>query len=191
MGVTVHGGVSAVAATVAVVGMWAQCWDLIFQEKWEIWVCGCSLLIFKCWEIIQIFFKNKFILFIYFWLRWVFVAARGLSLVAASGGCSSLRCVGFSLRWLLLLRSTGSRRVGFSSCGMRFLKTYICRAVSTRQPPIWDLWWSLCWFDHLFWISLIKSMGLMPVHKVTLLKSLRAPLYQLSSIGGGGKGNIY
>ena len=25
-------------------------------------------------------------LFIYFWLRWVFVAARGLSLVAASGG---------------------------------------------------------------------------------------------------------
>ena len=28
--------------------------------------------------------------FIYFWLRWVFVAARGLSLVAASGGYSSL-----------------------------------------------------------------------------------------------------
>ena len=25
-------------------------------------------------------------LFIYFWLHWVFVAARGLSLVAASGG---------------------------------------------------------------------------------------------------------
>ena len=31
------------------------------------------------------FFSNKFILFIYFWLRWVFVAARGLSLVAVSG----------------------------------------------------------------------------------------------------------
>ena len=28
------------------------------------------------------FFFNKFILFIYFWLRWVFVAARGLFLVA-------------------------------------------------------------------------------------------------------------
>ena len=52
-------------------------------------------------------------LFIYlFWLRWVFVAARGLSLVAASRGCSALRCAGFSLRWLLLLRSTGSRRTG-------------------------------------------------------------------------------
>ena len=46
------------------------------------------------------FFKKLFILFIYFWLRWVFVAAHGLSLVAASGGYSSLRCVGFSL-WCL------------------------------------------------------------------------------------------
>ena len=55
-------------------------------------------------------------LFIYFWLRWVFIA-RGLSPVAASGGYSSLPCAGFSLRWLLLLRSTGSRHAGFSSCG--------------------------------------------------------------------------
>ena len=55
------------------------------------------------------FFLNLFILFIYFWLHWVFVAARGLSLVAASGGYSSLWFAGFSLRWLLLLQSTGSR----------------------------------------------------------------------------------
>ena len=32
-----------------------------------------------------------------------------------------LRYTGFSLRWLLLLRSTGSRYVGFSSCGTRAL----------------------------------------------------------------------
>ena len=65
--------------------------------------------------------QADFINFIYLfiWLRWVFVAARGLSLVEASGGYSSLRCVGFSLRWLLLLRSTGSRHAGFSSCGTR------------------------------------------------------------------------
>ena len=44
-------------------------------------------------------------LFIYFWLRWVFVAVCGLSLVAASGGYSLLRCVDFSLQWLLLLRA--------------------------------------------------------------------------------------
>ena len=65
------------------------------------------------------FFFLHIYLFIYFWLRWVFVAARGLSLVAVSGGYSLLQCMGFSLRWLLLLWSTGSRYVGFSSCGMQ------------------------------------------------------------------------
>ena len=55
--------------------------------------------------------------FFFIWLHWVFIAARGLSLVAASGGYSSLRCAGFSLQWLLLLRSTGSRHTGFSTCG--------------------------------------------------------------------------
>ena len=60
------------------------------------------------------FLKNKFI---YFGLHWVFVAACRLSLVAASGGYTSLWCVGFSLRCLLLLWSTGSRHTGFSSCG--------------------------------------------------------------------------
>ena len=51
-------------------------------------------------------------LFIYFWLCWVFVSVRGLSLVAASGGPSASRCAGLSLSWPLLLRSTGSRRAG-------------------------------------------------------------------------------
>ena len=34
-------------------------------------------------------------------------------------GCigSLLQCTGFSLQWLLLLRSTGSRHAGFSNCG--------------------------------------------------------------------------
>ena len=59
------------------------------------------------------------LLFLNFWLCQVFVAVRGLSLVVVSGGYSSLRCVGFSLWWLLLLWSTGSRRMGFSSCGAR------------------------------------------------------------------------
>ena len=54
----------------------------------------------------NLFFKN-------FWLCWVFVAAHRLSLVAESGGYSSLGCAGFSLLW-----STGSRRMGFTSCGM-------------------------------------------------------------------------
>ena len=67
---------------------------------------------------LNVLFKYLFIyLFIYFWLRWVFVAVCRLSLVAVSGGYSSLWCTGFSLWWLPLLWSTGSRCVGFSSCG--------------------------------------------------------------------------
>ena len=62
--------------------------------------------------------KTLFFFLIYFWLCWVFIAACGFSLVAASGGYSSLQCVGFSLQLLLLLWSTGSRHAGFSSCGM-------------------------------------------------------------------------
>ena len=75
------------------------------------------------------FFCNLFIyLFIYFWLCWVFVSVRGLSLVVASGGHSSSRCAGLSLSRPLLLRSTGSRRAGsvvvvhrpshFAACGI-------------------------------------------------------------------------
>ena len=49
---------------------------------------------------------------IYFWLCWVFVSVRGLSLVVASGGHSSSWCAGLSLSRPLVLRSTGSRRAG-------------------------------------------------------------------------------
>ena len=60
------------------------------------------------------FFKSSPFLtrILYLWLCWVFVSVRGLSLVAASGGHSSSRCVGLSLSRPLLLRSTGSRRAG-------------------------------------------------------------------------------
>ena len=62
---------------------------------------------------VSFFFLILFMyLFIYFWLCWVFVSVRELSLVAASGGHSSLRCAGLSLLRSLLLRSTGSRRTG-------------------------------------------------------------------------------
>ena len=55
----------------------------------------------------------KKIFFIYLRrLYWVFVAARGLSLAAVSRGYSSLQCKGFSLWWLLLLQSVGSRAHG-------------------------------------------------------------------------------
>ena len=56
--------------------------------------------------------KINLFVFIYFWLCWVFVSVRGLSLFAASGGHSSSRCAGLSPSWPLLLQSTGSRRAG-------------------------------------------------------------------------------
>ena len=53
--------------------------------------------------------------FFFFWLSWIFVAARRLSLVVVSRGYSLSWCVGSPLQWLLLLRSMGSCHVGFSS----------------------------------------------------------------------------
>ena len=87
---------------------------------------------------------NQFIYFIYFCLHWVFAAARGLSLVASSGGYCSLRYEGFSLSWLwlLLLRSMGSSVVearGLSSCGSWALE---CRLSScgTRAELLCGMW---------------------------------------------------
>ena len=52
-----------------------------------------------------------------FWLLRVFTAAFELSLLTAGGDYSSLQYRGFSLQWLLLFHSTGSRHAGFSLCG--------------------------------------------------------------------------
>ena len=71
---------------------------------------SCLLLPYKftrLWSHLVLLFVCLFV-----WLCWVFVAVRGLSLVAASGGHSSSRCAGLSLSRSLLLQSTGSRRAG-------------------------------------------------------------------------------
>ena len=57
----------------------------------------------------------------------------GFSLVAASGGYSSLWCAGFSLQWLLLLWSIGSRCMGFSSCGTRAQQLWCMGLVAPRH----------------------------------------------------------
>ena len=80
------------------------------------------------------FFLNLFFNLLSVQLRWVFVSACRLSLVEASGGYSSLRCVGFSLQWLLLW-STGSRHAGFSSCGSQALENRL----SSRGLRAWLL----------------------------------------------------
>ena len=81
--------------------------------------CCCTLRYFLIFVLSSFFFFLNIgffffliYLYIYFWLCWVFVSVRGLSLVAASGGHSSSRCAGLSLSRPLLLRSTSSRRAG-------------------------------------------------------------------------------
>ena len=62
--------------------------------------------------VVYVLFFYKFIsLCIYLWLCWVFLAARGLSLVVVSGGYS-LRC-----------SAPASYGSGFSCCGARALGT--------------------------------------------------------------------
>ena len=63
------------------------------------------------------FIFNKFIYLFIFGCVGSSLLRLGLSQVAASGGRSLLRCGVFSLRWLLLLQSTGSQCTGFRSCG--------------------------------------------------------------------------
>ena len=57
--------------------------------------------------------------FFFFWLCWVFVSVRGLSLVVASGGHSSLWCAGFSLSQPLFVAEHRLQTRRLSSCGSR------------------------------------------------------------------------
>ena len=71
-------------------------------------------MIVCCFFFLIVFFLNKFtyFLFIYFWLHWVFIAARAFSSCREQG-------LLFVVVRRLLLQSTGSRHVCFSSCGSR------------------------------------------------------------------------
>ena len=60
----------------------------------------------------------------YFWLCWVSVAARV---------CLWLQSTGFSLQWLLLLQSVGSRASGLSSCGSWTLEHRLNRCGAWTQ----------------------------------------------------------
>ena len=91
------------------------------------------------------FFKTFFFLsrtFIYlfiYWLHWVFIAARGLSLVAASRGYSLLRCMGFSLQWLLLLWALWALGMRASVAAAHGLSSFGSRALERRRSScgIW------------------------------------------------------
>ena len=107
----------------------------------------CKIFLFFFYRFIYIYILQIYLFYLFiFWLHWVFVAAHRLSLVVVSGGYSSLPCVGFLLRRLLSLRSTGSRHAvavvvahRLSSCGSRALE---CRFSScgTRAQLLHGMW---------------------------------------------------
>ena len=76
----------------------------------------------------------NFYLFIYFCLCWI-LTEPGFILVAVHGGYSSLQCAGFSLLWLLLLQSTGSRAQQFQSWHEGSI-VLVPRLQSTGSTPV-------------------------------------------------------
>ena len=98
--------------------------------------CLCSNSLVYLSLFFSFFFFNKFIylLIFYFWLHLVFIAVHRLSLG------SSLRCAGFSLQWLLLLQSTGSRRAGqLWLAGSRRVAFSSCATWAQLLHGMWDL----------------------------------------------------
>ena len=58
-----------------------------------------------------------FIRYFYFWLCWVVIAERGLSLVSTSRGCSLVVMCRLLIAVAFLWQSMGSMHADFSSCG--------------------------------------------------------------------------
>ena len=95
--------------------------------------------------------------YLFIWLCWVFVTTWRLPLALVSWGYSSLQCTGFSLLWLLLFWSTGSRHAGFSSCNTQaqylcLQAQYLCLASSVLVS---------CRLSHRgAWAQLLQSHGI-------------------------------
>ena len=73
-------------------------------------------------------------LFICFWLLWIFVAARRLSLAVVSRSYSPVAVLGLPILVASLLWSVGSRSVGFCSC--RAWASLLCAMRDLPGPGI-------------------------------------------------------
>ena len=113
-----------------------------------------SILKLCCLADTHFFLISKFIYLFICLFVYLFLAVLGLRCCAwafsscGERGYSSLRCMGFSLRWLLLLQSTGSRHAGFSSggswaqqCGSWALERRLssCGTQAQLLHGLWDL----------------------------------------------------
>ena len=100
--------------------------------SFSVFMLAAILMGVKCYFIV-VFFKYINLFIFIFGCIWSSLLRVGFSLVAASRGYSSLRRADFSLQWLLLLQSMGSRRVGFSSCGTRAQQLWLAGSRAQAQ----------------------------------------------------------
>ena len=77
---------------------------------------------------------HSFYVCMYVWLCWVFVSVRGLSLVVASGGHSSLRCAGLSLSRPPSPPSTGSICAGSVIVAHGLSRSAACGILPDQGP---------------------------------------------------------
>ena len=102
---------------------------------------ACLITSYRHVSAVRDFFKCffKLILFIYFWLCWVFIAACSISLVMVNGGYSlgvqRLLGEGASCQGAQARRHTGSVAVVLrtSSCGMGLRCPVACRVLSDQE----------------------------------------------------------
>ena len=71
-------------------------------------ILGTYLIVKLLWNMVSLSLVFLY-LFVYVWLQGVSVAERALNSSCRKWGYSPLQCTGFSVQWLLLLQSTGSR----------------------------------------------------------------------------------
>ena len=83
----------------------------------------CSIIPYQFTNMYNLLSFFKRFLYILAVVAWPFVAALGLSLVAVTGGCSSLQFTGFSLRWLF---SCGAQAVGVQASIVAVLGLSCC-----------------------------------------------------------------
>ena len=102
--------------------LWRLALGLVFGDTFVNVRCVLEKNIFcNCWDNVVYIFVSLNLFILFFGCVGSSLLRAGFSLVAASRGYSSLQCLGFSLQCLLLWR-TGSRCVGFSSCGSQALE---------------------------------------------------------------------
>ena len=106
------------------------CWPFVYL----LWRNLCSyplksqLFVFFVIEQQFSFLEKRF----FYWLWWVFIAARGLSLVVASRAYYQLQCADFSLWWLLL----GRQALGAQTSVVAVLRLSSCSSWIQRTGSV-------------------------------------------------------